>query len=145
MKQDCIDNYLVLSDRINYKDNLMVEVIHDADSKLVTQKIQEVKMPLYLGDEIKADPETEKALQAVLGTEDKISVIIDKLKKFGENRTLRLWTPSEGNRKSTPQRAVGLYFSVGEFGVGCSRYIDGWDDDGCSRGVINSAAKQQSK
>jgi hypothetical protein len=134
MKQDCIDNYMLFSDRVKYKDNLMVDIIHDAGSKLVTPKIQEVKLPIYNWEEIKSDAETEKALQTVFNTQDKISEIISILKEFSDDRKLVIYSASERYRKLNPVQALRCYFDDGGF---CLVFGD-WvlEGRGYSRGVI---------
>ena len=148
IKQDLIDGYLVCSDRINYKSGLLTKVIHDADSKLVQPKNQEANFPVYSLDIIREDKDIEKAFQALFGTIDKISDIIGNLKKFGDVKEIRFWTPSESDRKAYPIRAVGLCFSRGgsTLYVDCDGRVDVSYSMFYSRGVkIDSAPKEPSK
>ena len=62
-------------------------------------------------------------------------------KKFSKNKTFRLWTPDENERKSNPVRCVRLYFDdFDRFGVGAGGRAD--SVVGFSRGVIVPSAKQ---
>ncbi len=144
LKKDFKKSWEVTSTRIKYnKDNLNAEIIHDAESNIVKPKKYKVKVPVLSGD-LKQDSETEKYLQALFDTKDSIDKILKVLKKFGKNKQLRIWTPSQSSRKSKPVRSVDLYFvDFGRFVV----YAYGWFDygNGLSRGVIVNSAKQTKK
>ena len=144
LKEDFKEDWEVTSTRIIYnKDNLNAEIIHDVDSKVVTPKKYKVKIPVLDGD-FEQDSETEKYLQALFDTKDSIDKILRVLKKFGKDKKIRLWTPSQSSRKKRPVRSVGLcFYGFGGFVVGG----DGWFDysDGLSRGVIVDSAKQTKK
>ena len=143
LKKDFEDNWEVTSTRIIYnKDNLNAEIIHDAESNIVKPKKYKVKVPELTGS-FKQDSETEKYLQALFDTKDSIDKILKVLKKFGKDKQLRFWTPSQSSRKDKQVRSVELFFNFGRFGVGGY----GWFDDygGLSRGVITNSAKQSKK
>ena len=139
LKKDFEESWEVTSTRIIYnKDNLNAEIIHDAESNIVKPKKYKVKVPVLAGS-FKQDSETEKYLQALFDTKDSIDKILKVLKKFGKDKQLRFWTPSQRSRKDKQVRSVGLFFSFDGFVVVC-----GWFDDidGFSRGVITNSAKQ---
>lgn len=140
LKGDFEDDWEVTSTRIIYnKDNLNAEIIHDADSKITKPKQYKVKVPVLNGN-FEENKETEKYLQALFDTKDSLDKILKTLKKFGKDRKIRLWTPTQSQRKDKQVRSVGLYF--GDFG---RFYVDGdWFDSsgGYSRGVIIDSAKQ---
>ena len=140
LKKDFEKQWEVTSTRIIYnRDNLNAEIIHDADSNIAKPKKYQIKIPVLDGD-FKQDPETEKYLQALFNTKDSIDKILKVLKKFGKDRKLRLWTPSQSSRKEKQVRSVGLGFVVlGGFDV-----VGIWfgDDDGFSCGVVIDSAKQ---
>ncbi len=144
LKKDFEDSWEVTSTRIIYnKDNLNAEIIHDAESKVVKSKKCKIKIPVLDGD-FEENKETEKYLQALFDTKDNIDKILKTLKKFGKDRKIRLWTPSQSNRKKRQVRSVDLYF--GNFG----RFVvdgDSWfvNNSGLSRGVIIDSAKQTKK
>ena len=144
LKKDFKESWEVTSTQIKYnKKSLNAEIIHDVESKVVKPKKYKVKVPVLSGD-FKQDSQTEKYLQALFDTKDNISVILKTLKKFGKNKTIRLWTPSQSSRKSKQVRSVGLYFNVfGRFSVDGDYWCD--CDDGLSRGVIVDSAKQTQK
>ena len=144
LKEDFKESWEVTSTRIIYnKENLNAEIIHDVDSKITKPKKYKVKIPVFNGD-FEENKETEKYLQALFDTKDSLDKILKTLKKFGKDKKIRLWTPSQSNRKSRPIRSVGLcfggfdWFDVGGYG---------WFDfsGGLSRGVIVDSAKQTKK
>ncbi len=144
LKEDFEENWEVTSTRIIYnKDNLNAEIIHDADSNMTKPKKYKIKIPVSDGD-FKQDSETEKYLQALFDTKDSFDKILKVLKKFGKNKKLRLWTPSQSSRKDQRIRSVELYFNgfVG-FGVGGDVWFVG--SRGLSRGVIMDSAKRTKK
>jgi hypothetical protein len=144
LKKDFEESWEVTSTRIVYnKDNLSAEIIHDAESNIVKSKKYKVKVPVLDG-ELKQDSETEKYLQALFDTKDSIDKILKVLKKFGKDRQLRLWTPSQSSRKGKQVRSVDLcFYGFGGFDVSGSDWFD--VSDGCSRGVIIDSAKQSKK
>ncbi len=144
LKEDFKESWEVTSTRIIYnKNNLNAEIIHDADSTIVKPKKYKVKVP-ELSGEFKQDSETEKYLQALFDTKDNIDKILKVLKKFGRDRQLRLWTPSQSLRAEKQVRSVDLGFGVfGRFDVIGSCWF--YDYDGFSRGVIANSAKQSKK
>ena len=144
LKKDFKENWEVTSTRIIYnKDNLNAEIIHDVDSNVVKPKKYKVKIPVF-DENFKQDSETEKYLQALFDTKDSLDKILKVLKKFGKDKKLTLWTPSQSSRESNQVRSVVLGFLVfGRFDVDG----DGWIDNyyGLSRGVIVNSAKQTKK
>ncbi len=144
LKKDFEDNWEVTSTRIIYnKKNLQAEIIHDADSKIAKPKKYKVKVPVLNGN-FEENKETEKYLQAIFDTKDNIDKILKTLKKFGKDKKIRFWTPPQSSREDKQVRSVELYFSVfGRFGVGGNDWFD--YDEGVSRGVIISSAKQTKK
>ncbi len=144
LKKDFDDNWEITSTRIIYnKKNLNAEIIHNAESSIIKPKKYKVKVPILSGD-FEQDKETEKYLQALFDTKDSIDKIIKVLKKFGKNKKIRLWTPSQSDRKSRPIRSVELFFgSFDWFGVNGGSWFD--YNDGLSRGVIIDSAKQTKK
>ena len=142
LKKDFEEDWEVTSTKIIYnKDNLNAEIIHDAESNIVKPKKYKVKVPVLTGS-FKQDSETEKYLQALFDTKDSIDKILKVLKKFGKDKQLRFWTPSQSSRKDKQIRSVGLSFYFDGFYVGG----DWFDyDDGFSRGVITNSAKQTKK
>ena len=144
LKKDFEEAWETTSTRIIYnKDNLNAEIIHDADSTVVKPKKFKIKVPV-LNESFKQDLETEKYLQALFNTKDSIDKILKVLKKFGKDKELRFWTPSQSSRKSKQIRSVELYFGgLGEFDVNGGSWCD--DDGGLSRGVIIDSAKQTKK
>ena len=144
LKEDFKESWEVTSTRIIYnKDNLNAEIIHDAESNIAKPKKYQVKIPVLDGD-FKQDSEIEKYLQALFDTKDSFDKILKVLKKFGKNKKLRLWTPSQSSRKDQRIRSVELYFNgfVG-FGVGGDVWFVG--SRGLSRGVIMDSAKRTKK
>ncbi len=144
LKKDFKESWEVTSTQIKYnKKRLNAEIIHDVESKVVKPKKYKVKVPVLSGD-FKQDSQTEKYLQALFDTKDSISVILKTLKKFGKNKTIRFWTPTQSSRGSKSIRSVGLCFvGFGGFGVGGYGWFGG--DIGLSRGVIVDSAKQTKK
>ncbi len=144
LKEDFEENWIVTSTRIIYdKKNLKEEIIHDADSKIAKPKKYKVKIPVLDGD-FEENKETEKYLQALFDTNDSIDKILKTLKKFGKDKKIRLWTPSQTSRKLRQVRSVDLYFNIfGRFYVVGDVWFD--DDGGLSRGVIIDSAKQTKK
>ena len=95
LKEDFKESWEVTSTRIIYnKNNLNAEIIHDADSTIVKPKKYKVKVPVLSGD-FKQDSKTEKYLQALFDTKDNIDKILKVLKKFGKDKKIKLWTPSQ--------------------------------------------------
>ncbi len=144
LKKDFEDDWEVTSTKIIYNpNNLNAEIIHDVDSTIVKSKRYKVKIPILSG-ELKENSETEKYLQALFDTKDKLDKILKVLKKFGKERELRLWTPSQSSRRDRQVRSVVLCFVVFVRFV-----VDGfnWFDVnvGLSRGVIINSAKQSKK
>lgn len=142
LKKDFIDDWEVTSTRIEYsKDSLKAKIIHDADSLIVKPLAYEVEIPYYDG-EAKEDEPTEKYLQALFDTKDKIKEILSVLKSIDTSRKIYLWTPNQSNRKDVPLRAVGLCFDGDRFVVN-----GGWvgNNGGVSRGVSVVSAKQKAK
>ena len=144
LKGDFKEGWEVTSTQIIYnKDNLKAEIIHNVKSKVVKSKKYKVEIPIFNGD-FKQDPKTEKYLQALFDTKDNISKILKVLKKFGKERKLRLWTPSQSSRKNRQVRSVELDFDgFFRFDVVGYFWID--DDGGFSRGVLVNSAKQTKK
>ncbi len=144
LKEDFKESWEVTSTRIIYnKENLNAEIIHDVDSKITKPKKYKVKIPVFNGD-FEENKETEKYLQALFDTKDSLDKILKTLKKFGKDKKIRLWTPSQSNRKSREFRSVGLcFYGFGRFVV----YGYVWFDyfGGLSRGVIVDSAKQTKK
>ncbi len=144
LKKDFEENWEVTSTRIIYnKKSLNAKIIHDADSKVVNSKKHKVKIPILDGD-FEENKEIEKYIQALFDTKDSIDKILRVLKKFGKDKEIRFWTPSQSSRKDKQVHSVVLFFN--DFG----RFIvngDGWFDDsnGLSRGVIIGSAKQTKK
>ncbi|GAF85271.1 unnamed protein product, partial [marine sediment metagenome] len=118
LKKDFEDNWEVTSTRIIYnKKSLNAEIIHDIGSKIVKPKKYKVKVPILSGN-FEENKETEKYLQALFDTKDSLDKILKTLKKFGKDKKIRLWTPSQSERKSRPIRSVVLYFDgFGRFDV----------------------------
>ena len=138
--KDLTGDYLMSSTRITYKDFSNAEITHDFGSNVVEPKTYNVKVPVYRG-EFKEDNETEAYLQALFDTKNDIDTILRECKKFSKNKTFRLWTPDENERKSNPVRCVRLYFDdFDRFGVGAGGRAD--SVVGFSRGVIVPSAKQ---
>ncbi|KKL77070.1 hypothetical protein LCGC14_2038540 [marine sediment metagenome] len=141
LNKDFKENWEVTSTRIIYnKDNPNAEIIHNVESNVVKPNKYKIKVPVLDGD-FKQDSEIEKYLQALFDTKDSIDKILKVLKKFGKDRKLRLWTPSQSSRKDKQVRSVVFFFGgFGRFGVGGY----GWFVDvvGFSRGVIVDSAKQ---
>jgi hypothetical protein len=144
LKKDFEDSWEVTSTRIVYnKDNLNAEIIHDAESNIIKPKKYKVKVPVLDGD-FKQNSETEKYLQALFDTEDSIDKILKVLKKFGKDKQLKFWTPSQSSRKDKQVRSVELYFyNFGRFSVSGGSWFVNYD--GFSRGVIIDSAKQTKK
>ncbi len=144
LKKDFEESWEVTSTQIIYnKDNLTAEIIHNVDSKVVKPKKYKVKVPILEGS-FKQDSETEKYLQALFDTKDNLTKILKVLKKFGKDRQLRLWTPTQSLRKDRQVRSVLLYFvGFGGFSVDGDYWFD--YNYGLSRGVIVDSAKQSKK
>ncbi len=144
LKKDFEESGEVTSTRIIYnKDNLNAEIIHDVDSKIVTSKKYKVKIPVFDGD-FEENKEAEKYLQALFDTKDSIDKILKVFTKFGKDKKLRLWTPSQSSRGDKQVRSVELYFgNFGRFDVDGGSWFGG--SGGLSRGVIISSAKQTKK
>ncbi len=144
LKEDFKDSWEVTSTRIIYnKKNLQAEIIHDADSKIAKPKKYKVKVPILSGN-FEENKETEKYLQVLFDTKDSIDKILKTLKKFGKDRKIRLWTPSQSSRKDKEFRSVELYFGgFGRFDV--YGYVWFVVSEGFSRGVIIDSAKQTKK
>ncbi len=134
LKDDLEKDYIVTSTRIDRKKK---QIIHDAESKLVKEKIINCEIPEFNGS-FKEDKETETYLKALFDTKDSLKEILKNLNILGENKELRLWTSS--NKDSV--RAVRLCFCDGGFGVVGSGWI-GYG--GLSRGVKIDSAKQCKK
>ena len=145
LKEDFEEGWIVTSTRIIYdKKNLNAEIIHDVDSKIARPKKYKVKIPKLSGS-FKQDSETEKYLQALFDTKDNIDKILKTLKKFGKDKELRFWTPSQSSRESKQVRSVVLCFGYfGGFGVGGCDWFD-YSGVGLSLGVIIDSAKQTKK
>lgn len=133
--------YLWTSTRIFYnKDNLLAKIVHDFGSIVVTPKVYEnIEIPDYSGD-FKKDSTTEKYLQALFDTSDKLEEIITILNSIDLNKTLKLWTPNQESRNNKPDRAVRLCFNVFDFNVSGDFWVGNYC--GFSRGVRVSSAKQ---
>ncbi len=144
LKEDFKEDWEVTSTRIIYnKKNLNAEIIHNADSKVAKPKKYKVKVPVLNGS-FEENKETEKYLQALFDTKDSLDKIIKTLKKFGKDKKIRFWTPSQSSRKDKQVRSVGLCFVV--FGWFVVDGVDWFDDSGgLSRGVIIDSAKQTKK
>ena len=144
LKKDFKESYEITSTRIIYnEDNLNAEIIHDADSKIVKSKKYKVEIPDLSGS-FKEDSDVEKYLQALFDTKDSLDKILEVLKKFGKERELRLWTPSQSSRRDKQVRSVELgFFDFFDWfvvdGYGWFGYV------GFSRGVIINSAKQSKK
>jgi len=149
LRKDFKDYWLVTSTRIIYdKNNLSARIIHNADSKVVKQKEIKVKeIPDYTNEKIKDVLDTEAGLgylRALLGnpkaTKEQITNFFTALSGKKESN-IRFWTPSQSSRRDKQVRSVDLYFDdLGWFDVDGYGWFDG--DDGCSRGVLVSSAKQ---
>ncbi len=144
LKEDFKEDWEVTSTRIIYnKKNLQAEIIHDADSKITKPKKYKVKVPILNG-KFEENKETEKYLQALFDTKDNLDKILKTLKKFGKDKKIRFWTPSQSSRKDKQVRSVGLYFDgFGRFDVGGYSWFV--NSEGFSRGVIIDSAKQTKK
>ena len=144
LKKDFEESWEVTSTRIIYNNNnLNAKIIHDADSKIVKPKKYNVRIPELSGD-FKEDSEIEKYLQALFDTKDDLDKILKVLKKFGKEKNIRLWTPSQSSRKEKQVRSVGFGFNdFGRFFVGGDDWFGG--GGGLSRGVIVDSAKQSKK
>ena len=134
LRNDFKNNYIVTSTQINFKYDLLAEITHDANSKVVEPKTISVKVPEYSGG-FEENEDAEKFLQALFNTQDNLATILMTLKELGESKMIRLWTPSQSFRKSNPIRAVRLdYNFLDRFRVGAYSWID--NDYGLSRGVL---------
>ncbi len=144
LKEDFEENWEVTSTRIIYnKKNLNADIIHNVDSKIAKPKKYKVKVPVLNGN-FEENKETEKYLQALFDTKDSLDKILKTLKKFGKNKKIRLWTPSQSGRRNKQVRSVGLFFDGFDgFVVDGNGWFDG--DEGLSRGVIIDSAKQTKK
>ena len=144
LAKDCDEHWVVTSTRIVYsKENLEAEIIHDADSTVVSQTSTKLIIP-FLDEQAVNSLETEKYLQALFGTTESFDEIVKTLKSFNEEKKLYLWTPTQESRATRPVRSVGLFFNGLGFLVDGSNWVDG--DNGFSRGVtIDSAPKEQTK
>ena len=133
-------DWLVTSTQMRYKDNLKADIVHYTDSKW--EKVyRNITVPEYSGS-FKEDKETEKFLQALFDTKDKISTIIETLKKLSGKNIIRLWTPSQSSRRGTPVRSVGVcYDGLGRFCVDCDSWF-GYGS-GYSRGVSSSSSSKK--
>ena len=140
--KNCKDRWELTSTQINYKEDEYADIIHDAGSTIVNPKIiQNVKIPHYDGVEAKQDETTEKFLQALFNTEDRIDEILRVMKRYDPSRRLFIWTPDKSLRASRPVRSVELSFGdFGRFDVYGDDWLDGWS--GFSRGVKVKSAKQ---
>jgi hypothetical protein len=142
-------NIQVTSSRIDYRKNT---VTHHTDSTMTKPLVIKLKSipsgwPIYF-DKLLESKEGLDFVKAIYGdiqiTKEKLISEFERIS--GKTSDLiRFWIPSPQDRKNNPLRAVWLFFVEGEFVVDCNWYVDGWYVGGCSRGVINSAAKQQSK
>ncbi len=135
LKKDLEDDYIVCSDRIDRKNN---QIIHNAKSSVIKEKIINCKIPEFNGS-FKKDKETESYLQALFDTKDSLKEILKNLNILGENKELRLWTSSNKDYV----RAVGLCFYFDRFVVGGVVWFD--YSNGFSRGVKIDSAKQCKK
>ncbi len=141
LKKDFKESWEVTSTRIKYnKKNLNAEITHDAESNIIKQNKYKIEIPILEGD-FKQDSQTERYLQALFDTKDNISIILKTLKKFGKNRTIRFWTPTQSQRESKQIRSVDLFFGGfdGFCVCGVSWFVIYF---GLSRGVIINSAKQ---
>lgn len=101
---------LVTSTHITYDENdLSATITHDHQSTIVRPKSVNLKEIRDLsGDDF--DQNDELYLQSLFDTKDKFDVIMNNLKILGENRAIRLWTPTQDSRNDYPERSVRLYF-----------------------------------
>ncbi len=144
LNQDLKEVGIMTSSQIRYnKKTLFAEITHNVGSKFAKIKKYEVEIPVFNGD-FEENKKTEKYLQAQFDTKDSIDTILKVLKKFGQDRKLRLWTLDQSSRKNKPIRSVVLCFdSFGGFDVVGGIWFG--DDIGLSRGVIIDSAKQTKK
>jgi len=146
LQKDFKDKWIVTSTRIVYnKDNLDAKIIHDIGSTIVKSKKYNLEVPVYDGELVKENSETEAYLQTLFDTKDNLAEILKVMKRFGEDRKLYLWTPSQSSRASKQVRSVVLYWFdlFGRFDVVGVNWFG--DDCGFSRGVVVESAKQTKK
>ena len=149
LRKDFDPRWLITSTRIIYnKDNLSAKIIHNADStvtKPIEINLKEVPVcrPTYIKELI----ETESGLEYIRALINNKKATKEEIINFlvalsgKKEKNIRFWTPPQSSREDKQVRSVELYFSVfGRFGVGGNDWFD--YDEGVSRGVIISSAKQ---
>jgi len=144
LRKDFKEIRVITSTKIVYKkDGLNAQIVHDANSQVVSPKKFTVKIPVYVG-QAREDLDTEKYLQVLFDTKDKVSNILKILNRFDKSRKIYLYTPPQSQRADKQVRSVDFGF------VDFDRFnVDGYswfgDYDGVSRGVTVSSAKQTKK
>jgi hypothetical protein len=137
LKRDFKDRWIVTSTQVDYSKNT---ITHNKNSKIVKEKVISLKEIPVLQGNFKEDSTTEKYLQALFDTNDKINEIITVLKSLDtKHQRIRLWTPNNSLRKNKEFRSVRFDFNdFGRFYVVADGLID--CIDGLSRGVSSSSA-----
>ena|SRR3990167_762734 len=139
LEEDMRELYITTSTKMNYNaDNLDVQVIHDAGSMVVKEKLIQSKAPVHNGS-FETNEENEAFLQAVFDTKDNIHEILKVLRRFGKPE-IYLWTPSQESREREPSRCVQLGFGHG--GLDVDAFYGLGYVNGLSRGVTLGLANQ---
>lgn len=139
LMKDLEQAIFLTSSRIYYDTNiLLASIITHADSRKIKPVENAAKIPEYRKVDLKyvlKEKEGLSFLQALFGTSDGsllIETTLEKLSRYPIGNIL-IWTPDLLERKTLPQRAVGLLYHEEKLYVMCCFSPN--NDKGRSRGV----------
>ncbi|HLC50693.1 MAG TPA: hypothetical protein VJI97_04685 [Candidatus Nanoarchaeia archaeon] len=149
LQEDFDKSWVVSSTGINYNaDNLDARIIHNKGSIVVKPTQRKVLVPVYQNTQLGEVLETEegkKYLKILFDTDDnpdKIGKTLVTLSGKGLDDNY-VWTPTQENRASYPERAAVFGIDGGRFHVYGNDRFD--DYDSRSRGVSVMSAKPTRK
>lgn len=137
LQQEFADDWLITGTRIIYKKDSLNATISHHKGKSTTLIIPDYSNGIELKQVIETK-DGKKYIETLFGKN--FNKVLNTLNK--DNKTIRIWTPSQESRNSNSIRAVWLYFNWVDFDV----YGDGWFDDGSgSSHGVQSSSKSNTK